>query len=307
MQIAINRIAGNIAKAHGDERGIVVPMTYTYETISTEIKHKVLYATIGNPPINLIDQPFVRDLVGLLGELDTTRTCGWWCSAAPTRNSSSRTSISAHRRVHGGGCALGGPDDVEPRRCRPVAAAERRLPPSPFWRAGPRAGHEFALATDMRFASRERAVITQPEAAFGVFPGAGAVQHITRLVGRGNEMQVLLASGGLWRADEAERIGLVNRSLPDADLLPYVTTLAERIANFPEGSVRLIKRRINAVALPPREDVQVDGSMLAVLARDPEVVKRMRFFMPRGLQTRFRTELELGEALAEYTEEPAAQ
>lgn len=282
-------------------------MTYTYETISTEIKNKVLYATIGNPPINLIDQAFVRDLVGLLGELDTDPNV----RVVVFRSADPDFFIPHVDLLHiaeytAEAARSGGPDDVN------LGALLRRLSEARQvtitvleGRAGG-AGHEFALATDMRFASRERAVISQPEAAFGVFPGAGAVQHITRLAGRGNAMQVLLAAED-WRADDAERIGLVNRSLPDANLLPYVTTLAERIANFPEGSVRLIKRRINAIALPPREDMQVDGSMFAVLARDPEVAKRMKFFTPRGLQTRSRTELELGEALAEYTEEPAAQ
>src|SRR5262249_17967549 len=46
------------------------------------------------------------------------------------------------------------------------------------------AGNEFVLACDMRFAARESAVFSQPEAAFGVVPGAGGIQHLARLMGR---------------------------------------------------------------------------------------------------------------------------
>ncbi|WP_176731745.1 enoyl-CoA hydratase/isomerase family protein [Micromonospora rhizosphaerae] len=69
------------------------------------------------------------------------------------------------------------------------------------------AGGEFLYACDMRFASLERAVIGQPEVGTGVFPGAGAVQQIVRLAGRGQAMQVILGgedvdperrSGSVW-------------------------------------------------------------------------------------------------------------
>ena len=116
-------------------------------------------------------------------------------------------------------------------------------------------------------------------------------------------MEVLLGADD-WRGDDAERIGLVNRSLPDADLMRHVTGLAERIAGFPEAAVRLIKRRINAVTLPPKEDVQVDSGFFQTLARDPESGRRQRAALDAGLQTRSRTELEFAAAIAEYR--PAA-
>jgi enoyl-CoA hydratase/carnithine racemase len=56
------------------------------------------------------------------------------------------------------------------------------------------AGSEFVLACDMRFATRETAIFGQPEAATGVSPGAGGIQHLTRLMGRGRALEVMLGA-----------------------------------------------------------------------------------------------------------------
>lgn len=160
------------------------------------------------------------------------------------------------------------------------------------------AGGEFLYACDMRFASLERAVIGQPEVGLGAFPGAGGVQHLVRLAGRGQAMQVILSSEDL-DAREAERIGVVNKALPDQELIPYVERLAERIAGFPEPAVRFAKRRINATGLPAKEDVQVEASFFQVLARAESSTARMGALMQRGMQERSRTELELGAAVGE--------
>ncbi|WP_091342422.1 hypothetical protein [Micromonospora rhizosphaerae] len=75
--------------------------------------------------------------------------------------------------------------------------------------------------------------------------------------------------------------------------------LAERIGSFPEAAVRLAKRRINAAALPAKEDVQVDSGLFQILARDGSSTSRLAALMERGLQRRSRTELEFGAALGE--------
>src|SRR5262249_10920882 len=79
------------------------------------------------------------------------------------------------------------------------------------------AGGEFALPCDVRFAARERAVFAQFEPAFGQVPGAGAVQHLTRLMGRGRALEVLLTADD-YDADLAERYGWINRGMPTAEL-----------------------------------------------------------------------------------------
>src|SRR3954464_11680796 len=75
-------------------------------------------------------------------------------------------------------------------------------------------GSELALASDMRFASRERAILSQWEVGAGLVPGGGPMARLPRLVGRGRALEILLGSDDV-NGDLAEQYGYVNRSFPD--------------------------------------------------------------------------------------------
>src|SRR6185295_16373452 len=107
-------------------------------------------------------------------------------------------------------------------------------------------GSEFVLACDMRFAARESAIFGQFEPAFGVIPGAGGAQHLTRLLGRGRAFEVMLSADD-YDADLAERYGWINRALPVAAIGEFVRSLAHRIAGFPAAGRGVLKDRINAI------------------------------------------------------------
>jgi len=95
-------------------------------------------------------------------------------------------------------------------------------------------GSELALACDMRFASREKAILSQWEVGAGIVPGGGPMARLPRLMGRGRALEVLLGADDI-PGDLAERYGYVNRSFPDADLDAFVDALATRIASFDSG------------------------------------------------------------------------
>src|SRR5215208_3688302 len=76
-------------------------------------------------------------------------------------------------------------------------------------------GSELALASDMRFASREKAILSQWEVGAGLVPGGGPMARLPRLIGRGRALEVLLGADD-FGGDLAERYGYVNRSLPDS-------------------------------------------------------------------------------------------
>jgi|SRR5882724_2252849 len=116
-------------------------------------------------------------------------------------------------------------------------------------------GSEFVLACDMRFAARESAIFGQLEPAFGVIPGAGGAQHLARLMGRGRALEVMLSAEDN-DADLAERFGWIGRALPADKLGDFVRTLAHRIARLSAGGHSVVKDRVNAIALPPAEDIQ---------------------------------------------------
>src|SRR5262252_6841428 len=78
-------------------------------------------------------------------------------------------------------------------------------------------GSEIALASDMRFASREKAILSQWEVGAGLVAGGGPMARLPRLMGRGRALEVLLGADDI-PGDLAERYGYVNRALPDSEL-----------------------------------------------------------------------------------------
>ena len=129
------------------------------------------------------------------------------------------------------------------------------------------AGSEFVLACDMRFAARESAIFGQFEPAFGLLPGGGAAQHLTRLMGRARALEVMLSAED-YDAELAERYGWINRALPADELGDFVSSLAHRIAGFPAAGHAVVKDRVNAIALAPVEDFRRDSDLFGEGVRD---------------------------------------
>jgi enoyl-CoA hydratase len=93
-------------------------------------------------------------------------------------------------------------------------------------------GCELAMACHIRIAS-DAAKFGQPEVKLGLIPGYGGTQRLPRLIGKGRALQLLL-TGEIIDANEAYRIGLVNRVVPGADLIATATTMLHGIlANGP--------------------------------------------------------------------------
>lgn len=258
---------------------------------------KVLTATIDNGPLNLVDPAWVNDLVDLLDWIETAPEVRVvvFDSAIPDFFIA-HVDLTKVPEYSAAAARSGGPDDlgigalfrrISDARPVTIALVEGRA------RGG---GSEFVLACDLAFASQERAVFGQPEIGSGAFTGGGAAQHLTRLLGRSRALEVLLGSDD-WSADEASRIGWINKSIPDALLRKEVYALATRIASFPEKSVRLAKRRVNAIALPAKEDIYVDAGFFQLFAGDPETVRRLELLFEAGLQTPGDTELNYGAVL----------
>ncbi|HEX74953.1 MAG TPA: crotonase [Dehalococcoidia bacterium] len=104
-------------------------------------------------------------------------------------------------------------------------------------------GCELAMCCDIRIAS-ENAKLGQPEINIGIFPGAGGTQRLPRLVGWGKAKE-LLYTGRMIDAAEAERIGLVDKVVPQDKLDSTVTELAKTIVSKSPIIIKLLKRVIN--------------------------------------------------------------
>ena len=124
-------------------------------------------------------------------------------------------------------------------------------------------GSELALACDMSFASREKAILSQWEVGVGLVAGGGPMARLPRLMGRGRALEVLLGSDDIG-GDVAQAYGYVNRSLPDTELDGFVDAIATRIASFDKWAIANTKRLVNAASLPP--DVEIAAGWDACMA-----------------------------------------
>ena len=152
-------------------------------------------------------------------------------------------------------------------------------------------GSELALACDMRFASREKAVLSQWEVGAGLVPGGGPIARLPRLIGRGRALEVLLGADDV-DGELAELYGYVNRSLPDPELDGFVDKLARRIALFDKQAIAETKRLANIASLPPDSEIAPEwNAFLSSLGR-PAAQKRIKklfdlgFHKPGDVETR---------------------
>jgi enoyl-CoA hydratase/carnithine racemase len=267
-----------------------------FDTLTVRREGAVLLCEIGAPPMNLLGPELVRDLVSLLqhaeaddtarvlvfttadpdyfiSHVDLTRVAEYRAEAAKLTGEASLALLFRH---------------IAASRLITIAQIEGRV------RA---AGSEFVLACDMRFAARESAIFSQFEPAFGLLPGGGAAQHLTRLMGRGRALEVMLSAED-YDADLAERYGWINRALPSEELGAFVRSLAHRIAGFPAAGPLVVKDRVNAIALAPVDDFRRDSDLFGDGVHEQAAQNRIAAAMRRGLQTRD-AELDLGAMLGE--------
>ena len=153
-------------------------------TLAVRKEGSVLFAEIAAPPMNLLGPDLVRDLVSLIQEAESDEGCQVlvFTSGDPDYFIShvDLTKIDEYRAE---AAKLTGEASIallfhhlSASRLVTIAQIEGRVRS---------AGSEFVLACDMRFAARETAIFGQFEPAFGLLPGGGAAQHLTRLMGRG--------------------------------------------------------------------------------------------------------------------------
>jgi enoyl-CoA hydratase/carnithine racemase len=140
-------------------------------------------------------------------------------------------------------------------------------------------GSELALACDMRFASREKAILSQWEVGGGLVPGGGPMARLPRLIGRG--LEVLLDADDI-PGDLAERYGYVNRSLPDSDLDAFVEALATRIASFDKRAISETKRFVDVASLPPDFEIAPEWDVCVASIMRPAAQERIKKLMEQG-------------------------
>ncbi|MGW3248848.1 enoyl-CoA hydratase/isomerase family protein [Streptomyces sp. NPDC001070] len=258
---------------------------------------------LDNPPLNVVDHTVFEGLQDLLARMDTSPNL-----RVVVFESANLDFYLAHFDMSGKSSSLAkaaGPSGVAIPTDTFVRLTKSPVVSIAKIRGRVRGvGSEFVLSCDMRFASRENAILGQPEVGAGVIPGGGGTERLPLLTGRGRALEIILGADD-FDADTAERYGWVNRSLPDSDLDGFVDTLARRLASFDRRPIEAAKNLVNGVSLPP-VDRLLDGrtAFTAALAW-PETQQRVAALFQRGMQQEGDLENRFGAHLADLLDDQA--
>ena len=141
-------------------------------------------------------------------------------------------------------------------------------------------GCELAMACTIRIAA-DTAKLGQPEINLGIIPGYAGTQRLARLVGKGRALELLL-TGEQVTAQEAHRLGLVNRVVPAASLMTEARTLAATLATKPPLACRYIIDAVNKGLQMPFADAQVfEATLFGLVASTEDMREGTRAFLEK--------------------------
>jgi enoyl-CoA hydratase/carnithine racemase len=247
---------------------------------------------IENPPINLYDPEMFAELNVLMDKIEADREL-----KVVVFESANPDYFVAHYDLERGEVVPEQPGAAEfsawPKfvtrlaQSRVVSVAKLR---------GRARGHgsELALACDMRFASKEKAVLAQVEVGVAVVPGGGATEWLAALAGRSRALEIICGADD-FDADTAEKYGWVNRSIPDVELDAFVDNFARRVASFEKRALELAKKLVNARAGVPTEADRWSSNQAFIGTTSwPETQALIGKLYEKGLQQDGDFELRLG-------------
>lgn len=141
-------------------------------------------------------------------------------------------------------------------------------------------GCELALACTLRIASRN-AKLGQPEVKLGILPGYGGSQRLARLCGKGMAHEMIL-TGEMITAEEALRIGLVNRVVDPAELLPAAESMARKIlANAPLAVQYAMEAIEHGMEMPQQEGLFLEASLFGLCCATDDMREGTRAFLEK--------------------------
>lgn len=145
-------------------------------------------------------------------------------------------------------------------------------------------GTELALACHLRIAG-DRVRIAQPEINLGIIPGFGGTQRLTRLLGASRALEICL-TGDLITGQAAAAMGLVNRSVPDGQVLKQAQGLAKKIASKGRVAITAVMRAVReGGARPLAEGLALEASLFGTICETQDMREGLRAFLEKRQPT----------------------
>ena len=214
-----------------------------YETLLLEKQGAVAIVKMNRPPVNPLNVKLYLELYDMLCELEADETV-----AAIVVTGAGEKAFAAGLDVKDvAGKSVAGILDFQytvPKKCFEKLTGIAKPTIAAVFGLALGGGCEVALCCDLRIASVD-ATFGLPEINLGIMPGSGATQRLTRLVGT-SKAKELMFTGDAIGADEAFRIGLVNKVVPREKLMEETLALANKLAAKPRVALSLIKHCVDA-------------------------------------------------------------
>jgi enoyl-CoA hydratase len=254
-----------------------------YENLLVERDGAVLIVTINRPDkLNALNSHTVSEIAAVMEEAAADAAVRVvvltgagpksFVAGADINELAAQTPVSGREHARSGQAVF---DRIE-RLGKPVIAAVNG-----FALGG---GCELAMACTMRLAA-DSAKFGQPEINLGLIPGYAGSQRLPRLVGRGRALQLLL-TGEQITAEEAFRIGLVNKVVPAADLMPESRALAQTLAAKAPIAVRYILEAVAGGLEMSLGDAQdYEATLFGLIATTDDMREGTRAFLEKRKPT----------------------
>ncbi|MFN8666370.1 MAG: enoyl-CoA hydratase-related protein [Gemmatimonadaceae bacterium] len=250
----------------------------SYANLTLSVADRIAVLTVNRPDkLNALNDATIAELDRAIDEVRTRDDIGGVILTGAARAFVAGADISelrAQSPIQGKARAAYGQSvfDKFERSPKPVIAAING-----FALGG---GCELAMACHIRLAS-EVAKFGQPEVKLGITPGYGGTQRLPRLVGRGRALQLLL-TGEMIDAAEALRIGLVNKVVPLADLMPTAEAMMKQIlANAPLAVALCIEAVDRGYNATQGDGLNLEANHFAILSGTADMAEGMAAFLEK--------------------------
>jgi enoyl-CoA hydratase len=251
----------------------------TLENVKLEKKNAIAYVTIDRPKVlNALNMATMQELWQVFGDLKDDKQIRVviltgagekaFVAGADINELAKNNAVEAKAYTHKGQATL----DLIENLGKPVIACVNG-----FALGG---GCEIAMACTMRLAS-ENAKLGQPEVKLGIIPGYGGTQRLPRLVGTGLAMQMLL-TGEMITAQEAQRIGLVNEVVPQAELIARAEAIAQKIiANAPLAVQYAMEAVNRGMEMTLQEGLYLEATLFGVCCATEDKTEGTKAFLEK--------------------------